>query len=109
MQGLDSMTANPDLKFEKRLWPHFKYIAGLDEAGRGALAGPVAVGAVILPNEIWLLDFKTDEVQGEELEARVREYRTQLRIYSIALTRVYRRPVTTAWLHFLAMGRTVEV
>ncbi len=26
-----------------------KYIAGLDEAGRGALAGPVAVGAVILP------------------------------------------------------------
>lgn len=45
------MTANPDLKFEKRLWPHFKYIAGLDEAGRGALAGPVAVGAVILPND----------------------------------------------------------
>src|SRR5436190_4170415 len=52
MQGLGSMIANPDLKFEKRLWPHFKYIAGLDEAGRGALAGPVAVGAVILPNEV---------------------------------------------------------
>ena len=45
------MTANPDLKFEKRLWPHFKFIAGLDEAGRGALAGPVAVGAVILPHD----------------------------------------------------------
>ncbi len=26
------------------------HVAGLDEAGRGALAGPVAVGAVILPN-----------------------------------------------------------
>ena len=26
-------------------------IAGVDEAGRGALAGPVAVGAVILPND----------------------------------------------------------
>ena len=26
-----------------------RYVAGLDEAGRGALAGPVAVGAVILP------------------------------------------------------------
>ncbi len=26
-----------------------QYVAGLDEAGRGALAGPVAVGAVILP------------------------------------------------------------
>ncbi len=32
-----------------------KYIAGLDEAGRGALAGPVAVGAVILPNTPSLL------------------------------------------------------
>ena len=26
-------------------------IAGVDEAGRGALAGPVAVGAVVLPND----------------------------------------------------------
>ena len=26
-------------------------VAGVDEAGRGALAGPVAVGAVILPND----------------------------------------------------------
>src|SRR5688572_23086244 len=51
MQGLGFMIANPDLKFEKRLWPYFKFIAGLDEAGRGALAGPVAVGAVILPND----------------------------------------------------------
>ena len=45
------MTVNPDLTYEKRLWSCYKYIAGLDEAGRGALAGPVAVGAVILPND----------------------------------------------------------
>ena len=31
------------------------HVAGLDEAGRGALAGPVAVGAVILPNDPALL------------------------------------------------------
>ena len=43
------MAPNPNLKFEKRLWPTFPFIAGLDEAGRGALAGPVCVGAVILP------------------------------------------------------------
>lgn len=43
------MIANPDLTYETHLWPHYNYIAGLDEAGRGALAGPVAVGAVILP------------------------------------------------------------
>jgi len=55
MPGVDSMTSNPDLKYETHLWPHYKFIAGLDEAGRGALAGPVAVGAVILPNDKTLL------------------------------------------------------
>ena len=40
----------PNLHFEQALWEGgLKLIAGLDEAGRGALAGPVAVGAVILP------------------------------------------------------------
>lgn len=44
------MRVDPDLTFEHRLWKSgLAYIAGLDEAGRGALAGPVAVGAVILP------------------------------------------------------------
>ncbi|MGI5921667.1 MAG: ribonuclease HII [Syntrophomonadaceae bacterium] len=32
----------------------FQYIAGLDEAGRGPLAGPVAAGAVILPPDFFL-------------------------------------------------------
>lgn len=50
MHGVDCMIQNPDLTYENNLWSHYKYIAGLDEAGRGALAGPVAVGAVILPN-----------------------------------------------------------
>ncbi|MFN8412193.1 MAG: ribonuclease HII [Anaerolineales bacterium] len=44
------MISTPSLSFEKELWPAYPYIAGLDEAGRGALAGPVCVGAVILPN-----------------------------------------------------------
>jgi ribonuclease HII len=45
------MIQNPDLSHEKNLWTYYKRIAGLDEAGRGALAGPVAVGAVILPGD----------------------------------------------------------
>jgi len=45
------MTQSPDLTYEINLWPHYPHIAGLDEAGRGALAGPVAVGAVILPHD----------------------------------------------------------
>jgi ribonuclease HII len=41
----------PTLEFEKNLWTGgFLRIAGIDEAGRGAWAGPVAAAAVILPN-----------------------------------------------------------
>lgn len=36
--------------FEKKLWSAgFSHIAGVDEAGRGALAGPVVAAAVVLP------------------------------------------------------------
>jgi ribonuclease HII len=43
-------TPGPDLTFEKNLWQAgVSTIAGIDEAGRGALAGPVAAAAVILP------------------------------------------------------------
>jgi len=44
------MAPTPNLTYEKELWASHKKIAGLDEAGRGALAGPVCVGAVILPH-----------------------------------------------------------
>ena len=40
----------PDLAFEGPLWHEGRrFIAGVDEAGRGALAGPVSAGAVVLP------------------------------------------------------------
>jgi ribonuclease HII len=40
----------PTLEFERALWAQeLRYVAGLDEAGRGAWAGPVVAGAVILP------------------------------------------------------------
>ena len=45
-------TDPPHLHYEQELWQSgLAYVAGMDEAGRGALAGPVAVGAVILPAE----------------------------------------------------------
>jgi len=40
----------PDLRIESLLWGRgVRLIAGIDEAGRGAWAGPVVAGAVILP------------------------------------------------------------
>lgn len=41
---------SPDFSFEQSLWNHgWQYVAGIDEAGRGALAGPVAAAIVIFP------------------------------------------------------------
>jgi len=46
------MSHQPDLSRELRLWADgFCLVAGLDEAGRGAWAGPVVAAAVILPPE----------------------------------------------------------
>jgi len=44
------MKIQPDTTFEQALWSGgVTLVAGVDEAGRGAWAGPVAAGAVILP------------------------------------------------------------
>ena len=44
--------AAPDLEFEQALWAQqVRCVAGFDEAGRGAWAGPVVAGAVILPTD----------------------------------------------------------
>ena len=60
-----TMRPKPNLAFERRLWTHgVTWIAGMDEAGRGALAGPVAVGAVVLPTN-----------GGRSLRARLRGVR----------------------------------
>ncbi len=45
------MIETPGLHLETELWASgVKLIGGVDEAGRGALAGPVMAGVVILPN-----------------------------------------------------------
>jgi ribonuclease HII len=54
------MRQSPDLSFEIPLWQQGLLLAGLDEAGRGAWAGPVSAGAVILPPNPAL----TERLQG---------------------------------------------
>lgn len=40
----------PNLEYESAFWRDgYRYVAGLDEVGRGAWAGPVVAGAVIFP------------------------------------------------------------
>lgn len=63
--------------------------------------------AVIRPGETWLLDFKTDRVTEQNWKERASEYGPQLKLYAMALERIYRQPVTACWLHFLAIQRSI--
>ncbi|MDB6065795.1 MAG: ATP-dependent deoxyribonuclease subunit [Pedosphaera sp.] len=64
---------------------------------------------VLLPEEIWLLDFKTDHFPEMELSEKVKLYGPQLQLYALALSRTYRRPVNQIHLHFLGLQRSVAL
>jgi ATP-dependent helicase/nuclease subunit A len=69
----------------------------------------VADLVVLLPKEIWLVDFKTDEIRQDGLPDKMKAYAPQLKLYARALEKIYSRPVTGRWLHFLAARRTEEI
>jgi len=69
----------------------------------------VADLVVLRPDEIWLVDFKTDNFTPRELPEKVRMYSPQLRLYASALEKIFPQKVTWRALHFLALGRTEEV
>ena len=64
---------------------------------------------VMLPEEIWLVDFKTDHLTAAELADKVKLYAPQLQLYALALSRIYRRPVSQVHLHFLGLQRSVAL
>jgi ATP-dependent helicase/nuclease subunit A len=65
--------------------------------------------AVIFPQEIWLIDFKTDAMRRGELTDKVKEYESQLKLYARALAAIYRRPVSESWLYFLAARQAARI
>ena len=61
----------PDIELEKSLWKKgFKDIVGIDEAGRGPLAGPVSAGAVVINKDSVLNPLITD---SKKMTAKRRE------------------------------------
>lgn len=61
----------------ERMYGDVSYICGIDEVGRGPLAGPVVAGAVILPKDCGLLYLndskKLSEKKREELYEQIME------------------------------------
>jgi ribonuclease HII len=73
---------DPDLdRYERRLRAEgFRFIAGADEAGRGALAGPLVAAAVILPG-----GFDLDGVADSKMLTALQRERAYARIQSGAV------------------------
>ncbi len=68
------------------------YVAGVDEAGRGPLAGPVFAAAVILPDDVLIEGIndskKLSEKKREELFDVIREKAVAYSIYSVDEKRI---------------------
>ena len=64
---------------ERQLWSHgVEYVAGVDEAGRGPLAGPVVAAAVIFPKDAWISGIndskKLSPRKRDELFGKIQEH-----------------------------------
>ena len=97
----------PDLTHERRLYRRgLKTVAGVDEAGRGPLAGPVVAAAVVLPEgltgeEDWLQALD----DSKRLSARQRETAFQLiHDHAVAVAVVEETP---AEIDRIGIGRAV--
>ena len=72
------LPAVPGLDHERRWWDDGAVVAGLDEVGRGAWAGPVTVAAVVLPPDRRMYKLRDSKVldapRRQELAARIRGF-----------------------------------
>ena len=56
-----------DMNIYERKYSDFQYICGIDEVGRGPLAGPVVAGAVILPKNCDILYLNDSKKLSEKM------------------------------------------
>jgi ATP-dependent exoDNAse (exonuclease V) beta subunit len=83
--------------------------SGMKLDGEFVVVQGVADLVVLLPKEIWIVDFKTDNLNVGDFQKKKLDYARQLKLYACALAKIYARPVMHCWLHFLKAQETVEI
>jgi ribonuclease HII len=101
----------PDYSFEKEaLLNGYKFICGVDEAGRGPLAGPVCAAAVILPEDLEIKGLndskKLTEKKREELFPVICEKAVAFNIAYASVEEIEEHNILGAT--FIAMNRAIE-
>lgn len=62
----------PDIQLEQKLWNEgYTHVVGIDEAGRGPLAGPVVAGAVVIHNKKQMVEGVRDSKKMSEKKREV--------------------------------------
>jgi ATP-dependent helicase/nuclease subunit A len=77
--------------------------------GEQVLLQGVVDCAIVDEDGIIIIDFKTDKVTEEDLEAVTNRYRPQVETYAEALSRIYKKPVKASKLWFFRLKRFVDV
>jgi ribonuclease HII len=108
--GTDPLAISLDASFEKRIYSSgFKYICGVDEAGRGSLAGPIVAAAVILPLDDVLEGIRDSKLltpkKRELLYYKIRKISIAFSIAKISSNRIDRLNIGKA--NILAMQNAV--
>lgn len=99
------MIITPTLDIEKSLWKQeFRYIAGLDEVGRGCFAGPVVAGAVIFPYGVILPEGLADSklLKPRQRERLAREIKEQALCWSVS-------EISVAVINKIGIGKATQM
>ena len=101
----------PDYSYEKgAVSKGFKYVCGVDEAGRGPLAGPVFAAAVILPDDLEIEGLndskKISEKKREQLFEIIKEKAVAYSVAFATVEEIEQFNILEAT--YLAMNRAIE-
>lgn len=111
---IQANTALPNREWEERLWcAGIEHVAGLDEVGRGPLAGPVVAAAVVLPRGAdwpWLAEVRDSKLltaaRRETLAPAIHEHAVAVGIGVAAAAFIDRFGIVPATRR--AMGRALS-
>ena len=115
MQLLDSVIGKRILA-SKHILREFKFSILEDaenlpsqDAGDKILLQGVIDCAIIDDDGITIIDFKTDRVTPSTINERAQHYRSQVEIYARALSKIYEKPIKSAFLYFFSVGKSYQM